>query len=51
MLTDRKSSANEYARVNRTVSDVLSLAVARHSGGAASTATENDCSAAVFQKR
>jgi hypothetical protein len=49
MLTVRKSGANEYARGNYTVSDDVSLAVARHSGGAAATATDSDCSAAVSE--
>jgi hypothetical protein len=47
MLTVRKSGANEYARGNCTVSGDVSLAMARHSGGAAATATESNCSAAV----
>jgi len=49
MLIFFKSDANEHARGNCTVSDDVSLAVARHSGGATTTATESDCSAAVSE--
>ena len=39
----------KYAHGNCTVSYAVSLAVARHSSGAAETATESDCSAPVSE--
>jgi len=46
MLNVRKIDGNEHARGNFTVSDDVSLAAARHRGGAAAKATMSDCSAA-----